>query len=85
MRDLYYFPDVGNLRETFFYNQMRVNNQITSSRESDFKIGKFTFEVGGKKKGKKQITDITNGIDVRDDIEYGNGIIVPLWHFGLNY
>lgn len=78
-------PDVGNLRETFFYNQMRVNNQVTSSRESDFKIGKFTFEVGGKKKGKKQITDIPNGIVVRDDIEYGNGIIVPLWHFGLNY
>lgn len=78
-------PDIGNMRETFFYNQMRVNNDIISSRESDFRIGKYTFEVGGKKKGKKQIEDVPNGIIVRDDIEVGHGIIVPLWMFGMNY
>ena len=78
-------PDIGNMRETFFYNQMRVNNDIISSRESDFRIGKYTFEVGGKKKGKKQIEDIPNGIIVRDEIEVGHGIIVPLWMFGMNY
>ena len=78
-------PDIGNMRETFFYNQMRVNNDIFSSRESDFRIGKYTFEVGGKKKGKKQIEDIPNGIIVRDEIEVGHGIIVPLWMFGMNY
>lgn len=78
-------PNLGNLRETFFYNQMRVRNLVTSSRESDFKIGKFTFEIGGKKKGQKQIADIPNGIVVRDDIEYGSQNIIPLWHFGFNY
>ena len=78
-------PDIGNMRETFFYNQMRVNNDIISSRESDFRIGKYTFEVGGKKKGKKQIEDIPDGIIVRDEIEVGHGIIVPLWMFGMNY
>lgn len=78
-------PDIGNMRETFFYNQMRVNNDIISSRESNFRIGKYTFEVGGKKKGKKQIEDVPNGIIVRDDIEVGHGIIVPLWMFGMNY
>lgn len=78
-------PNLGNLRETFFYNQMRVRNLVTSSRESDFKIGKYTFEIGGKKKGQKQIADIPNGIVVRDDIEYGSLNIIPLWHFGLNY
>ncbi len=78
-------PDIGNLRETFFYNQMRVNNDITSSRESDFKIGKYTFEIGGKKKGKKQIENVDNGLIVKDDIEYGHGIVIPLWAFGLNY
>lgn len=39
------------LRETFFYNQMRVRNDVISSRISDFVIGKYTFEVGGRKKG----------------------------------
>ena len=78
-------PNIGNLRETFFYNQMRVLNSVISSKESDFKIGKYTFEIGGQKKGKKQIENIPDGIIVRDDIEYGHGIIIPLWHFGLNY
>lgn len=78
-------PETGNIRETFFYNQTRVRNEVISSRESDFRIGQFTFEVGGKKKGKKQIEDIPNGIIVRDEIEIGHGIIVPLWMFGMNY
>lgn len=78
-------PNIGNLRETFFYNQMRVRHNITASRVSDFKVDKYTFEVGGKNKGKKQIEDVPNGIIVRDDIEYGHDIIVPLWHFGFTY
>lgn len=78
-------PDIGNVRETFFYNQMRVTDDIISSRESDFKIGNYTFEIGGRKKGKKQIENVPNGIIVRDDIEYAHGIIIPLWHFGFTY
>ena len=78
-------PDVGNLRETFFYNQLRVNNEVIASRVSDFCIGPYTFEIGGKKKGNKQIENVPNGIVVRDDIESGHDNIVPLWAFGLNY
>jgi predicted AAA+ superfamily ATPase len=78
-------PDIGNIRETFFYNQMRVENDVMASHDSDFVIGKYTFEIGGKKKGRKQIADIPNGIVVRDDIEYGAEKIIPLWQFGLNY
>lgn len=78
-------PNIGNMRETFFFNQMREKYAITSSRESDFKIEKYTFEIGGMKKGRKQIADIPDGIIVRDDIEYGHGNVVPLWHFGLTY
>lgn len=37
------------LRATFFYNQMRVRN------------------------------------DVKDDIEFAQGNVIPLWAFGLNY
>lgn len=78
-------PNIGNVRETFFYNQMRVENEIISSKESDFVIGPYTFEVGGRKKGKKQLENVSRGIIVKDDIEYGHGITVPLWQFGLNY
>lgn len=78
-------PEIGNIRETFFYNQMRVKNDVISSKVSDFMINEYTFEIGGKKKGKKQIEDVANGIVVRDDIESGHGIVIPLWYFGLNY
>ncbi len=40
--------DIGNIRETFFYNQMRVTTDVISSRISDFQIDGRTFEVGGK-------------------------------------
>ena len=56
-----------------------------SSKVSDFTIGDYTFEIGGRKKGKKQIEDVKNGRIVKDDIETGHGIIIPLWYFGMNY
>ena len=77
--------DVGNMRETFFYNQMRVKNDVISSRQSDFKIEKYTFEVGGRKKGKKQLEDLPDSFIVKDDIEFAQGNVIPLWAFGLNY
>lgn len=75
----------GSLRETFFYNQMRVNNDVVASKITDFRISDHIFEVGGAKKGSKQLEGDPNGIVVRDDIEFGYRNIVPLWHFGLNY
>ncbi|MBQ8226751.1 MAG: AAA family ATPase [Bacteroidaceae bacterium] len=77
--------DVGNLRETFFINQMRVNNDVIAAPKADFLIGERTFEVGGKKKGQRQIADSTEGYIVKDDIEVGYLNVVPLWAFGLNY
>ena len=78
-------PEVGNMRETFFLNQMRVNNAVTSSPISDFLIDGRTFEIGGKKKGQKQIAEAAEGYIVKDDIETGFGNIAPLWAFGFNY
>ena len=77
--------DIGNLRETFFFNQMRVNNDVISSSKADFVIEGRTFEVGGKGKGQKQIADSTEGYIVKDDIEAGYLNVIPLWDFGLNY
>ncbi len=77
--------DVGTVRETFFFNQMRVNHLVTSSAVADFKIGEHTFEVGGPNKGQSQLKEATEGYVVRDGIEYGYGNVIPLWAFGLNY
>ncbi|MDE6338743.1 MAG: AAA family ATPase [Muribaculaceae bacterium] len=77
--------NLGTIRETFFYNQMRVRSEITSSKITDFRIGDNIFEIGGNKKGKKQLQGISGGIVVRDDIEYGFKEFVPLWQFGLTY
>lgn len=77
--------NIGNVRETFFFNQMRVNHKVVASEVADFKIDNITFEVGGKSKGLRQIANVNDGFVVKDDIEYGSGNVVPLWTFGLNY
>ncbi len=64
---------------------MRVTFDVISSRYSDFEIDGKTFEVGGKKKGKKQLSVAKKGYVVKDDIEFGSGNIIPLWAFGLTY
>lgn len=77
--------NIGNVRETFFYNQTRLALDVTSSKVSDFSIGKYTFEIGGAKKSHRQIKDVADSFIVRDDTEYANGDILPLWAFGLLY
>lgn len=77
--------NVGNVRETFFYNQTRVVSDVTSSKVADFTIGDYTFEVGGTKKNHRQIQSVERAFVVRDDMEFANGDILPLWAFGLLY
>lgn len=78
-------PNVGNIRETIFFGWLRATHKITASSAADFKVGKYTFEVGGRKKGQRQIKDIDNAFVVKDDIEYGHQNEIPLWAFGLLY
>ena len=78
-------PNIGNIRETIFLAWLRATHKVTASSVSDFKVGKYTFEVGGKKKGQHQIKDVEHAYVVKDDIEYGHLNEVPLWSFGLLY
>ena len=78
-------PNIGNIRETIFLAWLRATHKVTASSVSDFKVGKYTFEVGGKKKGQHQIKDLEHAYVVKDDIEYGHLNEVPLWSFGLLY
>ena len=78
-------PEIGNIRETIFLNQMRVKNKVYRSEKADFTINNMTFEVGGKSKNQKQIEGLKKAYIVKDDIEYGYKNTIPLWAFGLNY
>ena len=77
--------NIGNVRETFFLNQTRAFSDVVTSPVSDFLIDKMTFEIGGKKKGQKQIQGIEKGFIVKDDIEQGFMNVIPLWQFGMGY
>ncbi len=76
----------GNLRETFFYNQVQYGHTPDLPKTGDFLIdGKFVLEVGGKNKGQKQIAGIANSFVVKDNIEIGAMNVIPLWLFGFLY
>lgn len=78
-------PDIGNVRETIFLAWVKPLFNVTASSVSDFKLNKYTFEVGGKKKRQHQIKGVENAYIVKDDIEYGYLNEIPLWAFGLLY
>ncbi len=77
---------IGNIRETFFINQLSVKHSVTYPNKGDFKINdKLTFEVGGKNKDYKQIAGLKDSFIAADDIESGFGNKIPLWLFGFLY
>lgn len=78
-------PNSGNSRETIFLCWTKQKFDTLESPISDFEIDGKTFEVGGRKKGKKQIENAPDGYVVRDDIEYVFDNKVPLWMFGFLY
>jgi len=88
-------PDMGNVRETFFVNQLSNyylqrnaldNKGIYTSKDGDFYLEeKYTCEIGGKSKSFKQIKDMPNSFVVADDMEVGFGSKIPLWLFGFLY
>ena len=79
-------PDIGNLRETFFFNQLKTVSEITSANKADFTVnGKYIFEVDGKNKGHEQIVGLENAYLALDNLEYGFGNKIPLWLFGMLY
>ncbi len=76
----------GNIRETFFANQLGYTHRIEYAEQGDFIVdGRYIFETGGKSKGNKQIKGLKDSYIVSDDIEYGAGNKIPLWIFGFLY
>jgi predicted AAA+ superfamily ATPase len=79
-------PNIGTIRETYFYNQLQAVHKVTYPKQGDFLIdNKYLFEIGGRNKTKQQITGVSNAFVAADDIEYGFGNTIPLWLFGFLY
>lgn len=79
-------PNIGNLRETFFFNQFQVKHQVTAPKYGDFMVdSQYVFEVGGTSKTSKQIQGVPNAYLAIDGIEGGIGNRIPLWLFGFLY
>ncbi len=78
--------NTGNIRETFFVNQLFNAHELTFSGSGDFLVDNtHTIEVGGHRKSFEQIKDMSDSYLAVDDIEIGNGNRIPLWLFGFLY
>ena len=79
-------PEIGTVRETFFFNQLSQTQTVSFPKKGDFLVnGQYLFEVGGKNKSFEQIKDIEDSFLALDGIEAGHHNRIPLWVFGLMY
>lgn len=78
--------NIGNMREAFFANQLGYQHQLTYIEQNDFLVSrKYSFEIGGKNKKTKQISELENAYIAADNLEFGYKNTIPLWLFGFLY
>jgi len=77
--------NIGNLRESFFINQVGAIKTVTYSSDGDFVVGSNMFEVGGKDKQQQQLKNYKQSFVAADGIEIGHEHKIPLWMFGFLY
>lgn len=77
------FVDKGNLRETFFFNTVLSDHDVTYPEAGDFNVNGMIFEVGGKNKTFDQIKHLKTSFLAIDDMEVGFENSIPLWLFGF--
>lgn len=78
--------DIGNLRETFFVNQLLHSHRLNCHDHADFILdGKTIIEIGGKPKSFRQTKGHSKAYLAVDGIVIGFGRKIPLYIFGLLY
>jgi hypothetical protein len=79
--------NIGTIRETFVFNQLKQQFSITSFAQGDFLVdNKFVFEVGGKSKSNKQIESFPDSFRVLDDYDFTSiKNVIPIWLLGFLY
>ncbi len=76
----------GNLRESFFVNQLSYKNIVEKAKRGDFVVNsKYYFEIGGKNKTYHQIANFKDSFIAADELEFGYKNKIPLWLFGFLY
>ena len=86
MNNLSVDANIGNSRETFFFNQVSKQSKVKASKNTDFYVNDtYSFEIGGRSKSKRQIKNLQNAFVVKDDINIGSENVIPLWLFGFLY
>ena len=80
-------PEIANIRETFFVNQLRVTEKLTASPEGIFFANnKWRFQVTKPEKGKEDYFEERPGAyRVVDTLISEQPYQVPLWLFGFLY
>ena len=79
-------PDLGNLRETFFINQLAVKHRVNTPKYEDFMVNdNWVFEVGGASKTDGQLRGVPQSFIAADGILFKKANKIPLWHFGFTY
>ena len=77
---------MGNIRETFFVNQLNGLQKIRLHDKGDFIIDdQWIMEVGGKNKNDYQVRNESNAFLALDDMKVGFDRKIPLYLFGLLY
>ena len=78
--------DIGTIRETFFFNQLQQVSSVYAAQHVDFEVKEgYLFELGGRNKKPHQIKNREVSFLVKDDIEIGTDLNIPLWLFGFLY
>lgn len=77
--------NMGNMRESFFINQLGRLSPLSYVQEGDFVYKDYTFEIGGKNKTNGQVKHLDKAFVAADEIEIGHQHKIPLWLFGFLY
>lgn len=78
--------NTGTARETFLFNQLKEKYPVSYTETGDFLVaGKYTLEVGGRNKTRKQVAGLEHAFIAVDNIEFAFQNKIPLWLFGFLY
>lgn len=77
---------IGTIRELAFIQATKgAGLDVFHSKEGDYQIAQYRFEIGGKNKTRKQIRGLDNAFIVKDDTVSATSGMIPLVFFGFLY
>lgn len=77
---------MGSIRELAFIQATKnAGLELFYSKQGDYQIGPYTFEIGGKNKTRKQLVGVDHSFIVKDDSMMATQGSLPLVFFGFLY